>query len=75
MELILELAGWIISITEIISSYIIRPLPKEYFYPSENVRKTSGYLDDTKNSLVFTNDMVVKKGNTDTVYKKRKNII
>ena len=47
-------------------------MPKEYYNPSEKVRKISGYLDYTKNSLVFTTDTVVKEANTVMVYNKRK---
>ena len=54
------------------SSDIICPLPKEYDNPIENVRKTSGDLDDTKKALVFNTDRVVKGGNTDMVDKKIK---
>ena len=60
MELILDLIGWRISITEIISSNISNPLPKEYDNPSEKVRKTSGGLDETEKSLVPTTDTVFK---------------
>ena len=48
-------------------------MPKEYDNPSENIRKTSGDLDDTKKALVFTTDTVDKEGNTDTVDKKKSN--
>ena len=72
MELILELTGWRISSTEIMSYNIIFPLHKESDSPSENVRKTSGDSDDTKKSLFFTTEMVVKKGNTDIFDRKRK---
>ena len=72
MELILEFTGWRISSTEIMSSNIIGPLPKESYNPSEKVKITSGDLDDTKNALVTTNETVVKEGNTDMVDKKRK---
>ena len=51
------------------SSNNISPLPKEYDTPSEKVRKTSGYLDDTKQVLVNNTDTFVKKGNTDMVNK------
>ena len=54
------------------SSNISDPLPKEYYTPSEKVRKTSGDLDDTKQALVTTTDMVVKEGNTDMVDKEGK---
>ena len=72
MELIKELTGWRISSTEIMLSNIIGTLPKEYDNPVEKVRKTSGYLDDTKKALVTTTDTVVKEGNTDMVEKKEK---
>ena len=62
MELILELTGWRRSITEIISSNIIGPFPKESDNPSKKVGQTSGYLDDTKKSLVFTTVRFPKKG-------------
>ena len=39
MELIIELTGWRISITEIMPPNIIGQLPKEYDNPSEKVRK------------------------------------
>ena len=51
---------------------IIVPLPKEYDNPSENVRKKSGDLDDTKKALVNTTEKVVKEGNTEIVVKKGK---
>ena len=54
------------------SSNIIIPLTKEFDNQSESVRKTSGYLDDTKNALVTPTDTVVKEGNTDMVDKKGK---
>ena len=63
---------WRRSSTEIVSSNIIGPLPNKSENPSEKVKKTSGDLDHTKNSLVFTNDTVVKEGITDTVDKKLK---
>ena len=72
MELILELTGWIRSSTEIMSSNISDPLPKKSDNPSEKVRKTSGYLDETKKALVATTDTIVKEGNNDMVDKKRK---
>ena len=50
----------------------ILPFPKEYDTPSEKVRRTSGDLDDTKQSLVTTTDTVVKEGNTDMVKKEGK---
>ena len=71
MELILGLTGWGISITEIMTSNIIRPLPKESYNPSEKVRKTIGDLDDTKKTFVFTTDTVIKEENTDMVDKKK----
>ena len=72
MELILELTGCRRSSTDIMSSNIIGPLPKESGNPSENVRKKGGHLDDTKKALVNTTDTVVKGGNTDMVEKKCK---
>ena len=48
------------------------PLPKKSDNTSEKVRKISGDLDDTENSLVTTTDTVVKEGNTGMVYRKRK---
>ena len=60
MELILELTGWRISRTEIMSSNISEPLPKKYDNPGEKVIKTSGDLDYTKQALVNTTDTVVK---------------
>ena len=54
------------------SSNNISPLPKEYDTPSEKVRKTSGYLDDTKQALVTTTDKVFKEGNTAMVDKEGK---
>ena len=50
----------------------IFPLPKESNTPSEKVRETSGYLDDTKQVLVNTTYMVVKESNTDMVDKEKK---
>ena len=47
-------------------------MPEESYNPSEKVRKTSGYLDDTKKELVATTDKVVKGGNNDMVDKKGK---
>ena len=35
----------------------------------KKVRKTGGYSDDTKHTLVTTTDMVVKEENTDMVEK------
>ena len=52
------------------SSNIIGPLPKVSDTPSERVRKTSGDLDDTKKTLVFTTDTVFQEGNTDMIEKK-----
>ena len=60
MGLILELTGWRRSSTEIMSSNIIGPLPKESDNPSETVRKKGGDLDDTKKALVTTTDTVFK---------------
>ena len=53
-------------------SNTIDPLPKEYDNPREKVRKVSGYLDDTKKSLVATIDTVVREGTTDMIDKKSK---
>ena len=72
MELILDFTAWRISSTEIMSSNISNPLPKKSDNPSKKVRKTSGYLDDTKKALVTATDTVVKEGNTDTVDKRVK---
>ena len=47
----------------------IYPLPKEADTTSKRVRKTSGYLDDTKQALVTTTHAVIKEGNTDMVDK------
>ena len=47
------------------SSNISDPLPKKYYNPSITVRKTSGYLDETKNLLVTTTDTVFKEENTE----------
>ena len=58
--MILELTGWKRSRTEITSSNIIGPLPKESDTPSEKVRKTSGDLDDTNKALVNTTETVAK---------------
>ena len=44
------------------SSNTICPLPKESDIPSEKVRKTSGYLDDTKQALVTNTYNFSKKG-------------
>ena len=60
MELILDFTAWRISSTEIMSSNISNPLPKKSDNPSKKVRKTSGYLDDTKKALVTATDTVVK---------------
>ena len=49
------------------SSSISDPFPKKSDNPGEKVRKTSGDLDDTKNTLVTTTDTVFKEGNTDMV--------
>ena len=51
------------------SSNIIGPFPKESGNTSENVRETSGDLDDTKKSFVFTTETVDKEWNTDMVDK------
>ena len=67
--MIIELIGWRRSITEIMSSNIISPLPKESDTPSEKVRKTGGDLGYTKQTFVTTTDTVVKEGNTDMVDK------
>ena len=81
MELILELTGCIISGTDYIFNKVGKikhlnhvtqyhfPLPKESDTPSERVRKTSGGLDYTKQSLVATNYTVFKEVNTDKVDK------
>ena len=42
------------------------PFPNIYDNPSIKVRKTSGYLNKTKNALVTNNDTVLKEGNNDT---------
>ena len=42
------------------SSNTIVTLPKKYDNPSENFRKASGYLGDTKKVLVTTIDTFVK---------------
>ena len=70
--MIIQLKGWIRSTTEIMSSNIIGPFPKEYDNTSEKVRKTSGDLDYTRKALVFNTDTVVKEGNNEMVDKKRK---
>ena len=72
MELILDLTGWRISSTKIMSSNIIFPLPKESDNTSEKFRKTSGNLDDIKKTLVFTTEIVIKERNNDMVDKKSK---
>ena len=72
MELIIELTGWIISSTEIMSSNISDPSTKKYDNPSEKVIKTSGDLDYTKKALVTTTDTVLKEGNIVLVNRKRK---
>ena len=54
------------------SSNTICPLHKESDTSSEKVRKTSWYLDDTKQAFVTNNDKVVKEGNTDIVDKEGK---
>ena len=50
----------------------IYPLPKESDTTSEEVRKKSGDLDDTKQASVTITDMVVKECNTDMVDKEGK---
>ena len=54
------------------SSNISDPSPKKSDNPSEKVRKTGGYLDETEKALVATTETVIKEGNTEMVYKKRK---
>ena len=54
------------------SSNISDQLPKKYDNLSEEVRKTSGDLDNTEKALVTTTDTVTKEGNTDMVDKKGK---
>ena len=54
------------------SSNIIFPLPKKSDHPSENVRKTSGDLDETGKALVTTTETVAKEKKTDLVRKKSK---
>ena len=54
------------------SPHIICPLHKESDTPSEKVIKTSEDLDDTKQALVTTTDIFVKKWNTDMVDKEGK---
>ena len=49
------------------SSNISDPFPNKSDNPGEKVRKTSGDLDETKNTLVTTTDTVFKEGNTDMV--------
>ena len=56
------------------SSNISEPLQNKCDNPSEKVRKTSGYLDETKKALFTNNETVVKEGNTDTVDKKWKTL-
>ena len=65
----MELTGWRISRAEIMSPNTIFPLTKESDTPSEKVRKTSRDLDDTKQALVNTTDMIFKGGNTYIVEK------
>ena len=72
MKLVIYLTRWIRSSTGIISSNIIGELPMEYDNPSEEVRKKSGDLDDTKKALVTTTDTVSKEDNTVMVDKKGK---
>ena len=67
-----ELPGRIRPSTEIMSSNIIDPFPKEYDIPGEKAKKTIRYLDDTKKALVTNNDMVFKEGNTNMAEKKGK---
>ena len=50
----------------------ICPLSKESYTPSERVRKTSGDLNYTKQSLVATTETFFKEGNTDMVDKEGK---
>ena len=57
------------------SSNISDPLPKKSDNPGENIRKTSGDLDETKKALVTTNETFVKEVNNDMVDKKRKKIL
>ena len=52
-------------------SNISDPLQIKSGDPSITVKKTSGYLDETKKSLITTTDTVFKEGNTDMVYKKK----
>ena len=47
-------------------------MPKESDTQIEKVRKTSGYLDDTKQELVTITDVVVKEVNTYMVDKEGK---
>ena len=54
------------------SSNTFCPLPKEYYTPSESVRKACGDLDGTKKALFSTSDTVFKVGNTDMAEKKGK---
>ena len=70
--MILELTGWIISRTEIMSSNISDPFPKKSDNPSNNVRKKSGDLDENDKALITTTDTIVKERNTNTVDKKGK---
>ena len=51
------------------SSNTICPFPKESDTPSEKVRKTGEDFYYSKHTLVTTNAMVVKEGNTDMVDK------
>ena len=72
MELILDLIGCRIPITEIMSSNISNRLPKESDNTSEKVRNKSGDSYDTEKALVTTTDTVSKEGNTDMIDKRRK---
>ena len=54
------------------SSNISDPLPKKSDNSSEKVRKTSGYLDDTKQALVTNTDTFFREGNTGMVDKEVK---
>ena len=56
-------------------SNISDSLQKKSNNPSENVIKTSGDLDETKNSLVTTTDTFIKEGNNEKIEKKIKNIM
>ena len=54
------------------SSNISDPFTNKYDNPSENVRKTSGDLDETGKALVTTTETVAKEKKTDLVRKKSK---